>query len=209
MGIKHSDVKASGEKGFAAEWNKNHIVDGDIDMGQHQLTDNVIENRTDFPAGPVEGQIIYRTDLNKLYIYDGAAWDEIWKRLNKTSYWFCHGANFTAEEPDVDDVTITKNGFQMNADNVDVFAPVFLPHGAIITGAVVYGNFVNHNWTLRRTNSAGTTTDLATAAVGTEDNTIATPTVDNSTYSYAIEVDQITGGQVIYGAKITYTTDYD
>jgi len=76
MGIKHSDVKASGEKGFATEWNKNHVIDGNIDMLQNQLLNNVIENRTDFPAGPVEGQAIYRTDLNVLYVYDGAAWTD-------------------------------------------------------------------------------------------------------------------------------------
>ena len=65
---------ANGQKGLASDWNNEHVVDDDIDMGQYSLTDNVIENRTDMPAGPVEGQIIYRTDLNRLYIYNGAAW---------------------------------------------------------------------------------------------------------------------------------------
>jgi len=74
MGIKHSDVKASGEKGFASEWNKNHVVDDDVDMVQNQLLNNVVENRTDMPAGPVEGQMIYRTDLNTLFIFNGASW---------------------------------------------------------------------------------------------------------------------------------------
>lgn len=76
MGIKHEDVKASGDKGLASEWNKNHVVDDDIDMVQKQLLNNVIENRTDFPAGPVEGQAIYRTDENKFYIWNGATWDD-------------------------------------------------------------------------------------------------------------------------------------
>jgi len=209
MGIKHSDVKVSGEKGFAAEWNKNHDIDGDVDMLQNSWENQVIENLAAFPAGPVEGQIVWRSDLDILYIWDGTAWDELGVKESKTSYWFCHGINFTSEEPDVDDVTITKDFFQMNADNVDVFAPVFLPHGSVITSVIVYGNFVNHNWTLRRTNSAGTTTDMATAAVGTADSTITTATVNNSTYSYAVEVDQMTGGQIITGCKITYTTYYD
>lgn len=75
MAIKHADVKASGDKGLASEWNKDHVIDGDVDFNKFQLLQAVIENRTDWPAGPVEGQIIYRTDLNQLYIYDGASWE--------------------------------------------------------------------------------------------------------------------------------------
>jgi len=74
MGIKHSVTKTSEEKGYASEWNDNHIIDGDIDLGQYEFLNQVIENRTDFPAGPVAGQIIYRTDLTEMYIYDGAVW---------------------------------------------------------------------------------------------------------------------------------------
>ena len=75
MGIKHEDIKASGDTGLASEWNKNHILDGNVDYDQYSNTDFVIENRTNFPAGPVEGQIIYRTDLNLLYSFNGVTWD--------------------------------------------------------------------------------------------------------------------------------------
>ena len=74
MGIKHEDVKASQDKGYASEWNKNHIIDGDVDYNQYSNTDFVIENRTDFPAGPVDGQVIFRTDLNGFYVWNGTAW---------------------------------------------------------------------------------------------------------------------------------------
>jgi len=32
MGIKHKTVKASGEQGYATEWNEEHIIDSDIDF---------------------------------------------------------------------------------------------------------------------------------------------------------------------------------
>jgi len=75
MGILHANHnKASGEKGYAPEWNANHIIEGDFDFNHYSGTNQVIESRTDYPAGPVEGQIIYRSDLNELQVYDGSAW---------------------------------------------------------------------------------------------------------------------------------------
>ena len=74
MAIKHKAVKASGDAGLASEWNDDHVINGNVDFLQHQILNHVIENRTDFPAGPVEGQVIWRSDLNLLYVYDGAAW---------------------------------------------------------------------------------------------------------------------------------------
>jgi hypothetical protein len=66
---------------------------------------------------------------------------------------------------------------------------------------------------MRRTNFSGTSSQMATADIGTEDTSISNATIDNSTYSYFIQAgDRISGtfsgGDMIYGAKITYTTDY-
>lgn len=76
MAIKHKRVVVSEDKGMAEDWNDDHEIDDDVDQDQNQFLNAVIENRTDWPAGPVEGQIIYRTDLNRLYVYDGASWQE-------------------------------------------------------------------------------------------------------------------------------------
>ena len=76
MAIKHKKVVRKQDKGLAEDWNDDHEITSDVDMVQNQLLNNVVENRTDFPAGPVEGQAVYRTDLNKFYIYNGAAWDD-------------------------------------------------------------------------------------------------------------------------------------
>ena len=95
------------------------------------------------------------------------------------------------------DITIASQGF----------AQVNLPNGAVVTGAVVYGSVAEETWTLTRTPF---TTDggaaLASAAVGTADTSISSATIDNSTYAYFFVVS--VGNQDIYGAKITYTTDY-
>lgn len=37
MGIKHSVTKASGEEGYASEWNDEHIIDSDLDMNGYGL----------------------------------------------------------------------------------------------------------------------------------------------------------------------------
>jgi len=80
MGIKHEDVKVSGDVGRASEWNKDHKIDSPVDFDKNEAISFVVENRTDFPAGPVVGQIIYRTDLDQSYIWNGTGWLNITKK---------------------------------------------------------------------------------------------------------------------------------
>lgn len=57
-------------------------VDGSIamtaslDFGQHEAVRMLLNKGTAFPTSPapVEGQVFYRTDLDEVYIYDGAGW---------------------------------------------------------------------------------------------------------------------------------------
>ncbi|MBA7683465.1 hypothetical protein ES703_91830 [subsurface metagenome] len=74
-GINHERVVATQDKGMAEDWNKDHKQTGNHDVEQHQFLNNVIENRTDFPAGPVAGQVIFRTDENRFYVWNGVKWD--------------------------------------------------------------------------------------------------------------------------------------
>jgi len=73
-GIVHKRVVDRMTKGEATDWNDNHEITGDIDMGQNQLLNNVIENRTSFTPGPVLGQMIFRTDYPNGFIWNGTAW---------------------------------------------------------------------------------------------------------------------------------------
>lgn len=95
-GINHVDVKASGQKGFAAEWNKDHQQKGNHDCEKFQHLNHIIENRVAFPAGPVAGQIIYRTDTKTLYIYDGANWVDYTVRVEWSELVYVNSSKFPA-----------------------------------------------------------------------------------------------------------------
>ena len=85
-------------------------------------------------------------------------------------------------------------------------APIQLPHGAVITGAVFYSNGAGTiTWELKRVDNAGTSSVLATAQSDTEDTSITNSTVDNITYSYFFYVaDTSTNSTSCQGARVTY-----
>ena len=60
-----------------------------------------------------------------------------------------------------------------------------IPHGVVITAAIVKGADAGDTWTLERMDISDQTRDvLATAAVETEDSTISNATIDNNNYCY-------------------------
>ena len=135
---------------------------------------------------------------------------------NKTSYYSISGTKFRAIAPDIQDVGYNSvNGAVSSsaADNT-VQATVELPHGAVVTAFIVYGNAgaeAGITCTLQRVDSSLGTAALASAAVGTEDTSISNATIDNQTYNYLIIMGagEFDSGDQIRGARITYTTDYD
>jgi len=185
MGIKHTDVKATGQKGFASEWNKNHVVDSDVPMANNKLTG--------LSAGAAAGDSVR---FEQVAIKSG------------TYYLTIPGHHFKPTSPDVDahNMTIDQAKITINA-GVKTYASVNLPHGAIITGVVVYGSNATKSFTLIRAllTDGSTRNNLGNATIGTEDTTIDNPTVDNQTYSYYISTTTLTAGDRIYGARITYT----
>lgn len=74
MGIKHLDVKAKGDKGFASEWNKDHIIDNNIEFNKYEAQNMCIHTGTEWPSNPSTGQLFYRTDLANCYFFDGENW---------------------------------------------------------------------------------------------------------------------------------------
>ena len=74
VGIVHKAVKSTMEKGYASEWNDDHEVTGNIPFNQFQGVEFVVENGTGFPAGPVEGQLFYRSDQHTFYHWNGTIW---------------------------------------------------------------------------------------------------------------------------------------
>lgn len=131
---------------------------------------------------------------------------------NKTSYWSCPGVAFKTGTPLVDDVRISQAGVTTVDDttgNVYLHASVNLPQGAIVTGVIVYGDSSARNWQMFRiTDHSAAGVIMASADVNTEDTSISYATIDNSQFSYTIWIVHIRNGEKIYGARVTYTTDY-
>ena len=48
-----------------------------IDLTKNELQNAVIQNLATAPSSPVKGQIYFNTGDNKLYVYDGTAWEPI------------------------------------------------------------------------------------------------------------------------------------
>ena len=129
-----------------------------------------------------------------------------------TLYWSCSGTHFIVGIPSLDSMHYNPTGGDFFADQVAIFAyaSVLLPHGAVVTGAIVYGDaaaVADESWTMTRVLLTDITSvaDMATAAVGTEDITISNATIDNSLYSYFIKTTTIDTNDEIWGARITYT----
>lgn len=124
-----------------------------------------------------------------------------------TSYWSIPGSAFLPDSPDTTPFDLDNGELEMGGtpDNETIYAPVFLPHGAVVTAAVVNGNNTR-TWQLIRRPLDGTTENiLATAAVDTEDSSISNATIDNQTYVYYIRITFTQSGDDFHGARITYT----
>lgn len=134
--------------------------------------------------------------------------------VNKISYWSCNGCQFHASMPDTDDISYNAGEGWVGATGNGIYflAPVNLPHNAVVIAVAVYGDAsaTAESWVLYRQKPNGDSSVLmASANIGTEDTSIANPTIDNGTYEYFIATTTLDAGDVIYGARIKYTTDYD
>jgi len=133
---------------------------------------------------------------------------------NKTSYLAISSNGFHNYAPTAD-TSVYQAGYSMinvNSDNQVYFADVQLPHGAVVTACIVYGSgdMSDAPWTLQRfTNTDGdNVVAMATANTNTADTSITSATINNEDYFYRIYVTNADDGDYIYGARITYTTDY-
>lgn len=131
-------------------------------------------------------------------------------KLNGTLYCSIPGTEFigqNAYEADIDYDT-SSGAVTADTDNVDLVAPVNLPDGATVTGAIVYGNAgaQAETWELRRVKlSDASNSQMATAAIGTEDTSISDAVIDNETYAYFIVTSTLDTNDTVYGARISFT----
>lgn len=131
----------------------------------------------------------------------------------KTYYYSMNAIQFIPIDDNglIDDVNATMGIDSLTVINeADVIfkAEVNLPHGATVTNVIVKGNDATETWELKRqTGSTGATSQMATANINSNDNTITNAIIDNSTYTYGIETSAMEGlaGDALYSGFITYT----
>ncbi len=112
----------------------NGTISSDVNFGQNQAVNFVLEKGTAFPSSPVAGQKYYRTDLNKEYFYNGTSW--ISSSTGSTTQSSIHSAEYK------------------NATFVDV------GRGSLYSDHDDTDNMNYYNWNSRRTSLQDTTVAL-------------------------------------------------
>lgn len=126
---------------------------------------------------------------------------------NKTSFWSTAGVSF--KPGDSTEAYNTTSGRYLSDSAQNAFVEVNLPHGAVVTAAIVYGADTE-SWLLSRIpiDNANSDIAMASAQFGTEDTSITSPIIDNENFAYYMRIVSMEDTDHIDGARITYTTDY-
>ena len=122
-----------------------------------------------------------------------------------TEFMSINYAQFHAQNPDTDDITYQPAHVLASADGITLRAAVNFPNGATVAACTVYGAAAGETWSLYQTDFVDGVTTMASEAIGTVENTITDPVIDNTTYSYFLKTSTIDTGDKIYGAELSYT----
>lgn len=130
-------------------------------------------------------------------------------RRKKEFYYSISPADISASQPDVEDVGRTASVFLVGANISLAIIPLQLPHGATITGVILYGTANDTYYIARKPVNAGSSTSFGSATVGSA-ITISSANqqytlVDNLNYGYLIYTDTIEATEQLYGGVVTYT----
>lgn len=117
--------------------------------------------------------------------------------------------SFLGAAPATDAIVYSAAFLTCFANSLTFYGTADLPHGAVISSAIVTGNISNETWWLKRIpldgseGASGTT--LATGAFNTEVKILTKSQVNNEFYSYAFQTSSLDNSDRIYGGRITYT----
>jgi hypothetical protein len=131
------------------------------------------------------------------------------KKLSETLYLSIPGCTFrittaATEAANANWRIYADNGtLETTANDNRAFCPVFLPQGAVITAAVVIGTATN-TWTLYRREDSSDAETMSSSTCGTESLVINGAIVDNITYQYFFQVDDVDATDDLTRARITY-----
>ena len=128
-------------------------------------------------------------------------------KLNVGLIWSAPGSQFIPFNPDVDNVDLQSGIANTDGTGILFSCEVNLPHGATITGVIVYSSESDETYLLARNTLANGIQNIMAGSTNqnTEDTTISNPLVDNSTFCYYITTSTMDAGDDIFGARITYT----
>ena len=137
--------------------------------------------------------------------------ESVTKGRTKTEYYSISATAFHSIHPDIDDVTIATQYLRADADGILFETGINLPHGAVVTSVIVYGNEAaeaEEFYLVRNEKATGTQTNLsADTNINTKDTSIDNATIDNSNYTYGLVTTSLDTNDRIYGGIITYTID--
>jgi len=124
--------------------------------------------------------------------------------------WTCVGTAFDATNPDTDQVKKDDQEGKIvaEADGITFTTSISLPHGAVVTKVVVYGNAAAsaETWGLWRDDIDTINSEkLAGANINTEDTSISFATIDNNNKRYNLGTSTLDTNDAIYSVRITYT----
>lgn len=115
---------------------------------------------------------------------------------------------FSARTPATENIRNLGSYIIVDQDDVMLHAPVFLPHGAVVTAAIVYSGLggEDSSWRLLRTPVDGASFEImATALCDVEDTSISNATIDNQNHQYYMDIFDTVNLDEFHGARITYT----
>lgn len=165
-----------------------------------------------------DGDILYEADWDSIdtHTHTGGALDgdqvdftACFDSTTKTRYLAINGSAFIVYDSTKDTSLYDNKRVYNNTGSTQAFhCPINLPHGAIVTAVIFYGDDAGESWQLYRNDHVGGETSMATDDYGSEDTSITNPTIDNQNYSYGMQIDLSTAKQC-WGGRITYTITAD
>lgn len=119
------------------------------------------------------------------------------------------GIAFTSTSPDTDNLSknIDEGYITADADGIFLLCPITLPDGAEVTEVIVYGNAAataEAYYLMRVETATNSASQMGTANIGTADQTITHPVIDNGTFSYWVSTSSIDTNDCVYGVRIKF-----
>jgi len=214
------DPPTDGEAGKAATSNWSHDHNANADAHHTKFTVTEHDTAARHPLANLDTLVCSEAEADsKITTHKGDASAHHTKYTdaeartavgyNGTKYWSLSGVGFDAQYPATDSVWKSNYGhLEIITAGITLNAPVTLPHGAVVTGVIIYGNTSAESkfWILARFSFTSREREtMASGYINAANSSILFATIDNSNYHYYFYLQNMGVEDGIYGARITYT----